>query len=219
MQNKQFFILCLNVGPFEVNTYIIACPETLEGIIIDPGGEDERIIQAIDEKKINPKYIINTHGHRDHVFSNVSLSSHYNIPICMHIDDKLFFQELSSLQDSGTRAAYTIDIDLHHNDILQVGTLKIKVIHTPGHTPGSVCLYINNSLFSGDTLFVGNAGRTDLPGGNLDTLIHSIEKRIIPLSPDTILYPGHDYGDTPVSTIGREIKENIYITDFISTSS
>lgn len=219
MQNKLLFNQCLNVGPFEVNTYIIACPETLEGIIIDPGGEDEKIIQAIDEKAINPKYIINTHGHRDHVFSNVSLSSHYNIPVCMHTDDKLFFQEQSLLQDSKTRDVYTIDIDLHHNDILQVGALKIKIIHTPGHTPGSVCLYINNSLFSGDTLFVGNAGRTDLPGGNLDTLIHSIEKRIVPLPPDTILYPGHDYGDTPVSTIGREIKENIYITDFISSVS
>ena len=219
MQSKQLFIQRLNVGPFEVNTYIIACPETLEGIIIDPGGEDKKVIQVIDENKINLKYIINTHGHRDHVHSNFSLSNHYNIPVCMHVDDKLFFQKQSALKDSRARDAYAIDIDLHHNDIFQVGTLKIKVIHTPGHTPGSVCLHINNRLFSGDTLFVGNAGRTDLPGGNLDTLIHSIEKRIIPLQPDTILYPGHDYGDTPVSTIGREIKENIYITDFISTFS
>ena len=216
-KNKQLFIQCLNVGPYEVNTYIIACPETLEGIILDPGGEDEKIIRVIAENRINPKYIINTHGHRDHVYSNVSLSSHYNIPVCMHVDDKLFFQKLTASRDAGIRNAYTVDIELHHDDVLQVGTLKIKVIHTPGHTPGSVCLYIINSLFSGDTLFVGNAGRTDLPGGNLDTLIRSIEKKIVPLPLDTILYPGHDYGDTPVSTIEREIKENIYITDFIST--
>lgn len=216
MQNKSLFIKRLNVGPFAVNTYIVACPQTLEGIIIDPGGEDEKIIQTIDNNKIIPKYIINTHGHRDHVYSNLSLSRCCNIPVCMHIDDKLFFQKLKALQDTGVRNNYTVDIELHHDDVIQVGTLKIKVIHTPGHTPGSICLYINNSLFSGDTLFVGNAGRTDLPGGNLDTLIHSIEKKIITLPLPTLLYPGHDYGDTPVSTIEREIKQNIYITDFIN---
>jgi len=136
----------------------------------------------------------------------------------MHLDDKLFFKKQTAFQNNEIKKAYAIDIELGHNDILLAGTLKIKIIHTPGHTPGSVCLYIHNYLFSGDTLFVGNAGRTDMPGGDLDTLIHFIKNRIIPLPLDTILYPGHDYGDTPVSTIGREIKENIYITDFISPS-
>lgn len=206
MENKQVFIKCLNVGPYEINTYVIACPETRDGIIIDPGGEDEKIIRVIEENGIHPVYIVNTHGHPDHVFSNASLSGRYRIPCCMHADDRLFFREA------------TVDIALHHDDTLTVGTLKIKVIHTPGHTPGSICLYTGNRLFSGDTLFVGDAGRTDLPGGNLDTLIHSIKTRIITLPPDTRIYPGHDYGDTPVSTIGREIQENIYITDFISPS-
>lgn len=219
MQRKKLFIQRLNVGAYQTNTYIVACPETLEGIIIDPGGEDKKIIGIIDENKIHPKYIINTHGHRDHVQSNVSLSGHFNIPVCMHIDDKTFFQKQTAFRDAGIQNTYNIDIVLYHEDILKLGTLKIKVLHTPGHTPGSICLYINNCLFSGDTLFVGNAGRTDLPGGNLDTLIRSIEKRILPLPPDTILYPGHDYGETPVSTIGREITENIYITDFISISN
>ncbi|MCK5162934.1 MAG: MBL fold metallo-hydrolase, partial [Desulfobacula sp.] len=132
MQNKSLFIKRLNVGPFAVNTYIVACPQTLEGIIIDPGGEDEKIIQTIDNNKIIPKYIINTHGHRDHVYSNLSLSRCCNIPVCMHIDDKLFFQKLKALQDTGVRNNYTVDIELHHDDVIQVGTLKIKVIHTPG---------------------------------------------------------------------------------------
>lgn len=217
MKNKQLFIKCLNVGPYKVNTYIIACPETLEGIILDPGGEDKKIIRVIDENKIHLKYIINTHGHRDHVQSNLSLANFYHIPVCMHVDDKLFFQKHVS-RNTGINPADAIDIELHHHDIVKVGMLNIKVLHTPGHTPGSICLYIKDCLFSGDTLFVGNAGRTDLPGGNLNTLILSIEKKIIPLPPGTRLYPGHDYGNTPVSTIGREIKENIYITDFISPS-
>ena len=215
MEKKQLLVERLNVGAFKVNTYIIACPETLEGVIVDPGGEDEKVMDAIAAKKITPKYIINTHGHRDHVHSNASLSAHYKIPLCMHVDDTLFFQKQTAFQNEAVKKAYAIDIVLQHGDVLTVGTLEIKILHTPGHTPGSVCLHIDNSLFSGVTLFVGNAGRTDLPGGNLDTLIHSIQTRLIPLPLDTILYPGHDYGSTPTSTIGREIKENIYITDFL----
>lgn len=205
MKKTELLIYCRNVGSFAVNTYVVACPETKKGVIIDPGGEDEQIIRVIDENHIIPQYIINTHGHRDHIDGNASLSRHFNIPVAMHVDDKLFYRE----------KALFIDIGLHHGDILIVGTLEIKVIHTPGHTPGSVCLYIGNCLFSGDTLFVGNAGRTDLPGGDLSLLIRSIRERIIPLPPETILYPGHDYGITPLSTIGREIEENIYITDFM----
>lgn len=215
MRKNQLLVERLNVGSFRVNTYIVACPETLDGIIIDPGGEDDRIIDVIAEKNITPRYIINTHGHRDHVHSNVSMSRYYQISLCMHVDDKLFFQKQTAFQDDDVKKAYDIDVELHHDDVLTVGTLDIKVLHTPGHTPGSACLSIDNCLFSGDTLFVGNAGRTDLPGGHFKTLIHSIQTRLVPLPPDTILYPGHDYGVTPLSTMGREIKENIYITDFM----
>ncbi len=204
-----------NVGPFEVNTYIAACPETLNGVIIDPGGEEEKITQFIEDNSIHPLYIVNTHGHRDHVHSNTFFSDLYHIPVCMHIDDRAFFQKQVENQDNKTKKTYAVDIDLHHNDQLQIGSFKMKIIHTPGHTPGSICLYIGNCIFTGDTLFVGDAGRTDLPGGNLDTLVLSIKNNLICLPPDTIVYPGHDYGDTPVSTIGQEIKNNIYITDFI----
>ncbi len=198
-------IHCLNVGDFAVNTYVLACPKTKNGVILDPGGEDEKIIQVIDDNKILPRYIINTHGHRDHVHGNASLSRHYRIPTAMHVADQAFYKA----------KGLVIDIGLHDGDILTVGSLEIKIIHTPGHTPGSICLYVGDCLFSGDTLFVGNAGRTDLPGGNLDTLIRSIQERIIVLPPETRLYPGHDYGATPFSTIGREMEDNIYITDFM----
>jgi glyoxylase-like metal-dependent hydrolase (beta-lactamase superfamily II) len=96
-----------------------------------------------------------------------------------------------------------------------VGTLNIRVIHTPGHTPGSVCFFVNGNLFTGDTLFVGAVGRTDLTGGSLDTLLESLEKRLITLPGETVIWPGHDYGDAPTSTIAREMEENPYITDFL----
>jgi glyoxylase-like metal-dependent hydrolase (beta-lactamase superfamily II) len=109
------------------------------------------------------------------------------------------------------------DIRLKDEDIVEVGTLKVKVIHTPGHTPGSVCYLVDGNLFCGDTLFVGAVGRTDLIGGSLETLLESLEKRLIVLPKETTVWPGHDYGDTPTSTMGREMEENPYITDFILT--
>jgi glyoxylase-like metal-dependent hydrolase (beta-lactamase superfamily II) len=211
----DLFVECLNIGQFGVNTYIVACPVTQKGVIIDPGGEDDKVIRMIEQNKITPLYIINTHGHRDHVHSNATLSSYFDIPVCMHMDDKAFFKNHTLFQNDDIKAAYHIDVDLHHNDTITVGALDIRIIHTPGHTPGSVCLYVNSCLFTGDTLFVGDAGRTDLPGGNLKTLIQSIKNRILPLPVDTIIFPGHNYGETQTSTLEREIKENIYITDFI----
>jgi glyoxylase-like metal-dependent hydrolase (beta-lactamase superfamily II) len=108
-----------------------------------------------------------------------------------------------------------VDIHLKDGDVLDVGHLKIEVLHTPGHTPGSVCFLTEGHLFTGDTLFVGAAGRTDLTGASLDTLIESIKEKLLSLPRETVVWPGHDYGDTPTSTIGREMQENIYITDFI----
>ncbi len=192
----------LNLGPYQVNTYILACCQSKETIIIDPGGEEDKINHLLTKHHLKPRFIINTPGHPDHIESNAVISKKYNIPICLHELDASFYQIHS-------------DMKLHDQENINVGTQELKIIHTPGHTPGSICLLIENHLFSGDTLFVGDAGRTDLPGGNLNTLIKSIEHKIIILPPETILYPGHDYGDTPTSTIAREIKENIYITDFI----
>ena len=108
-----------------------------------------------------------------------------------------------------------MDIQLKDGDVIEVGTLKVNVIHTPGHTPGSVCYLVSGNLFTGDTLFVGAVGRTDLTGASLETLLNSLEKKLLPLPAETIVWPGHDYGETPTSTIGREMEENPYITDFI----
>jgi len=107
------------------------------------------------------------------------------------------------------------DLRLKDGEILTAGDLSIKVIHTPGHTPGSVCFLLDGNLFTGDTLFVGAVGRTDLRGGSFDTLLNSIKTRLLSLPGDTVILPGHDYGERPTSTMKREIEENPYITDFI----
>ena len=207
------------LGPFQVMTYLVACPHTRKAVIIDPAGEEDKILAFIQTQGVTVKYILNTHGHSDHVLGNPKLKEVLNVPVCMHEADDRFFSDQEvrekSSKELGLPPPDPVDIRLKDEDILEVGTLNIKVIHTPGHTPGSVCYLVNGNLFCGDTLFVGAVGRTDLIGGSLETLLESLAKRVIVLSKETIVWPGHDYGDTPTSTIGREMEENPYITDFI----
>jgi glyoxylase-like metal-dependent hydrolase (beta-lactamase superfamily II) len=209
------------LGPFQVMTYLVACPHTRKAVIIDPAGEEDKLLAIIQTEAVKVKYILNTHGHSDHVLGNAKLKEVLNVPVCMHEADDLFFLDKGvrekSSKELGLPPPDPADIRLKDKDIIEVGTLKIMVIHTPGHTPGSVCYLIHGNLFCGDTLFVGAAGRTDLIGGSLETLLESLEKRLIVLPKETIVWPGHDYGDTPTSTIGREMEENPYITDFILT--
>jgi hydroxyacylglutathione hydrolase len=207
------------LGPFQVMTYLVACPHTREAVIIDPAGEEDKILDLIQTQGMKVKYILNTHGHSDHVLGNAKLKEILKVPVCMHEADDRFFSDKAvrekSSKELGLPPPDPADIRLKDEDTVEVGTLKITVIHTPGHTPGSVCYLIDGNLFCGDTLFVGAAGRTDLIGGSLETLLESLERRLIVLPKETIVWPGHDYGDTPTSTIGREMEENPYITDFI----
>ena len=207
------------IGPLQVLTYLVACPQTKEAVIIDPAGEEEKISALIEEEDVKVKYILNTHGHADHVLANQRLKQRLSAPTCMHELDDQFFSQKDARQESskefGLLPSEPVDIKLKDGNVLEVGTLKIEVIHTPGHTPGSVCYLVNGDLFTGDTLFVGAVGRTDLKGASLETLLDSLEKKLLPLPVETIVWPGHDYGETPTSTIGREMEENPYITDFI----
>ena len=205
-------------GKEAVNTYLLWHTETRRALIIDPGCEAPcpRLIHEVESNGLIPAAVLNTHGHHDHVRGNGFLYERYSIPAYLHPADKAFFlaNGLPELKHTYEKA-----LDISHNEILNLADLKIQVRHTPGHTPGSVCFYIEDQLppllFTGDTLFVGDAGRTDFPGGSLDTLLASIETQIMPLPGDTRILPGHDYGDSPESTLAREIRENIYITDFL----
>lgn len=207
------------IGPYKVNTYLLACGRTKKAVLIDPGGEEEKIIRMVRDEGVEPVYILNTHGHADHVLANQKLQAVFSVPVCMHEADDIFFAAAEvrekSLKELGLPAPAPADIRLKDGQMLTVGRLRIKVIHTPGHTPGSVCFLAAGNLFTGDTLFVGDVGRTDLTGGSLDTLINSLREKVIVLPPETIIRPGHDYGETPTSTVGREMQENLYITDFI----
>ena len=205
--------------PFQVLTYLVACPQICDAVIIDPAGDEDKLLALIETRSLRVKYILNTHGHADHVLGNPKLKNLLKIPVCMHEADDKFFNDPSVREKSSHKLGLPppdpVDIKLKDGDVLEVGTLNIEVIHTPGHTPGSVCYLAGENLFTGDTLFVGAAGRTDLIGGSLNTLIKSIEKKLIVLPKQTIVWPGHDYGESPSSTIGREMEENPYITDFI----
>ena len=216
---ERLLIKPIPIGPLQVITYFVACSRTKRAVIIDPAGEPELLSTLLLKEGLEVKYILNTHGHADHVQANQHLKTILNAPTCMHeADDRFFAQKYvreSTRRELGLPPAGPVDIRLKHGDILQIGDLKMEVIHTPGHTPGSVCFLVSGNLFTGDTLFVGAVGRTDLTGASLDTLLESLEKRLLVLPKDTIIWPGHDYGDTPSSTISREMKENPYITDFI----
>jgi hydroxyacylglutathione hydrolase len=207
------------LGPFQVMTYLVACPHTREAVIIDPAGEEDKILTLINTQGVKIKYILNTHGHSDHVLGNPKLKEVFNVPVCMHEADDRFFSDPAvrekTSKELGLPPPDPADIRLKDQDIVEVGTLNIQVIHTPGHTPGSVCYLVDGNLFCGDTLFVSAVGRTDLIGGSFETLLESLEKKLIALPKETIVWPGHNYGDTPTSTIGREMEENPYITDFI----
>ena len=216
---EEIVIRQMTVGPLQVRTYLVVCPRTGDAVIIDPAGEEDRIAALVREEGARVRYIINTHGHSDHVLANRALKELVRAPTCMHEEDDLFFgrgevREATS-RELGLPPPEAADVRLRDGEVLQVGDLDIRVIHTPGHTPGSVCFLVKGNLFTGDTLFVGAVGRTDLTGASLDTLLKSIEERLLPLPEDTVVWPGHDYGETPTSTMGREMEENPYITDFI----
>jgi hydroxyacylglutathione hydrolase len=189
------------MAPVDVNTYVAACPATGACAVIDPGNETDRIVAVIGDNGYAPRYIINTHGHHDHTSGNAALKAVLGVPVARY---------------PGSGATAPIDIPLADGDIIPLGDLRFTVIHTPGHIPDAVCLLLAGHLFTGDTLFVGDVGRSDLPGGDFNGLIASLEKLVSMIPEETIILPGHDYGDTPASTMHREKRENPYITDFIT---
>ncbi|MFO7495612.1 MAG: MBL fold metallo-hydrolase [Desulfobacterales bacterium] len=209
----------ITLGAYQVNTYLVGCPHTREAVVIDPAGEPQTIIRCAAADGLTVRLILNTHGHADHVAANRQLKTLLKVPVGLHVDDERFFADpeirARTEAELGLPASDPADFTFKDGDRLRVGTLEIEVLHTPGHTPGSVCLRVADNLFTGDTLFVGDVGRTDLPGGSLETLLKSLETKIIGLPPETVVWPGHPYGDTPTSTIARERVENPYITDFI----
>lgn len=196
------------VGVYAANCYIVMDEETGETAVIDPGGDSDELFCQIDELGSKIKYILLTHGHADHTGAVLDFINKYNVPLCINKRDWKLMQSgefmFGDLNPSGMVLEY---IEIADEDIFKLGKNIIKCIETPGHTPGGMSFLIDEHLFTGDSLFFGSIGRTDLAGGDFDTLITSIKTKLFPLSSDTIVYPGHG----PNSNIDREKKHNPFL--------
>lgn len=189
----------LDIGYMDNFCYIVGCEKTRKALVIDPGHDVDRIVSAAEKQGLEIEAIVNTHAHGDHTAGNAELKSRTGAKIIIH-----------ALDAAGYPKA---DVFLKDEKTLQLGEITFDVIHSPGHTPGGICLHTQGNLFTGDTLFVGDSGRTDLPGGDRPTLGKSI-RRLMQLPDDTIIWPGHDYGPTPTSTIGWEKRHNVNAKEY-----
>jgi hydroxyacylglutathione hydrolase len=193
------FVKQLLIGQMDVFSYLIGCEKSRKAMVIDPGGEVEKIVDEARKAEYSIKYIFNTHSHWDHTAGNDRLKELTGASIVMH-----------RLDDEGYGKA---DIRLDEEKSFRLGEITFTLFHTPGHTPGGICLYAEGQLFTGDTLFVGDSGRTDLPGGNRSTLGASI-KKLMALPDDTVVWPGHHYGPTRNSTLGWEKRHNVNAKEY-----
>ncbi len=182
----------IQVGNMQNFTYIVEDDDTNEGIVLDPSWDLDQIEQVITRNDLKIKYIVNTHHHFDHTLGNEALAKSTGAKIIQH--------EASELQN---------DITVKDGDVINFGNSELRVLHTSGHSKDSICLIGDGKIFSGDTLFVGNCGRIDLPGGSAKELYHSLFDVLYHLDENLILYPGHNYGTSATSTIGKEKITNL----------
>lgn len=197
-------------GVYAANCYIIYSREELKGIILDPGGDVDIILEQIHEKNIDIEYIVLTHGHGDHIGGVKGLKDKLQVPLLIHQGDVDLLKDarmnLSNIMPSGA-VELVADRLIEDGEILSFGDLEAEIIHTPGHTRGCICVKVGDHLFTGDTLFEASIGRTDLDGGDYNTIIDSIKTKLLPLPDNTVVLPGHG----GASSIGREKKINPYI--------
>ncbi len=201
----------LVVGPIQSNCYIIGCERIREAAVIDPGGDADRILITLAKDRLRCIYIINTHGHFDYSADNKRLKEVTGAQILIHEADAPMI-----LHQSMNRGMWGIHVDnsptpdryLKEGDIITFGDISLKVLDTPGHSPGGISLVTDKIVFVGDTLFTGSIGRTDSPGGDYEGLLRNVRKKIFTLGDDVVVYPGHG----PKTTVGRERKTNPFFT-------
>ncbi len=198
----------LTMGLFEVNNYILFDKESQDIVMIDAGGDFELTKSKIEELGGNLQYILNTHGHFDHIAGDYDIQNHYNIPVYIHKDDEeqipYFKEYLRAVGMPDYEAPQNITY-FDETKIFKIGSNEIKTIHTPGHTQGGVSFLVKNMLFSGDSLFYESIGRTDLFGGDYKQLVNSVKTKLFSLPDEIIVYPGHGRQ----TSIGHEKKHNI----------
>ncbi len=210
-ENQDLVLDRFEVGPFLVNAYLAGCKKTHLSAVIDPGDEGELILERSRELGLKVQYIINTHGHADHILDNGYVKRQTGAPIIIHPKDanmltnprhnlSAFFME--------PRTSPAADLFFQEGAPFQVGDLVFDVLHTPGHSPGSVCLVNNEIAIVGDVLFYDSIGRTDFPEGSFEQLISNIKKKLLPRGDHIRIFPGHG----PDTTLGRERRENPFLT-------
>ena len=202
------------VGPLQCNCSVVADDATREAIVIDPGDEIDNVLAIVTRHKLQVKHIVITHAHIDHVGGAMKLRAATGAPILLNQNDYALLKMLDAQAAwIGMPSPGKVEIDqsLGQSDAVEAGSLTATVLHTPGHTEGSICLYFaaEKKLIAGDTLFAGSIGRTDLPGGSYSKIIDSLHGKLLALPDDTIVVPGHG----PLTTIGEERETNPFLTN------
>ena len=211
------------VGPFFKNGYVVGCENTRKAVFIDPGDEVEQLLDFIRAEKLDVSHILLTHAHVDHVSGVAEAKRALGVPIYLHNDDLSLYQNAVR---TGMMFGLTVeepppvDVFYEGEEPIAFGDYRVRVVHTPGHCPGGVCLAVSRigdasapHLFVGDTLFAGSIGRTDLPGGDYETLLRAITEKLFAFPDDSIVYSGHG----PETTIGREKKTNPFVLEYLAS--
>jgi len=211
---EDMFLEKLSVGPFQCNCSILACEKTQEAIIIDPGEDSERILSIVAKNGLKPKYLLHTHAHLDHVGATEEVCQRTKAEVCLHPGDQFLYDNVAMQAALFNLPSFTVppvNHELSDRDTFKFGEYKMEVLHTPGHTPGSCSFLLDAEggpqLFTGDTLFLGSIGRTDLWGGDYEQILQSIKAKLLPLADNTVVHAGHG----PNSNIGRERKGNPFL--------
>jgi glyoxylase-like metal-dependent hydrolase (beta-lactamase superfamily II) len=201
----------MEVGPLGANCFVLGCATTHEGVVVDPGGDLDRVEETVKRHGLKIRYILNTHGHFDHVGGNLKAVTAFGAPLLIHKNDAPMLDRAAEVARMyGMKGENSPEPDEFLTDGMELsfGTHRIKVLHTPGHTQGGCCLYLEaeHKVITGDTLFADSIGRTDLPGGSHEQLLTSIRTALFTLPDDVTAYPGHG----PETTIGHEKRNNPY---------
>ncbi len=201
----------IRLNPMEVFCYIVGDKGTETCALIDPAFETERILREVDGQGYRVTHVINTHHHSDHTAGNAAILAATDAKLLIH---RLDGEKLGGMVSGafsramGGKGSPPPDVLLEDDDVIAIGEEQLKVMHTPGHSPGGICLYTPGHVFTGDTLFVGAVGRTDFPDGSMSQMLSAIRDRIYTLPGETIVWPGHDYGYSPRSTVENEQETN-----------
>jgi glyoxylase-like metal-dependent hydrolase (beta-lactamase superfamily II) len=213
-KNENFILERFEVGPFMVNAYILGCLKSGTAAIIDPGDEGDRILTRCEELNLKPEYILNTHGHADHIIDNRYVKERCGAQIVIHsLDADMLTDPQKNVSAAFAMPLTSLPADLHfkEGENFKVGEISLEVLHLPGHSPGSVCLFHDPVAIVGDVLFAGSIGRTDFPGGSYEMLVNNIRTKLLPLGDHVIAFPGHG----PETTLGQERRTNPFLNDAI----